>query len=146
MLLPPPIIYIIFILLGFILSYFWPVTVLPRGLGNIVGIVVIVLSILIMPFVLIRFKRNETTFDVRKSATTLITDGPYKYSRNPTYVSLTLLHLGVGIFFNSFWVLLLAMPTVLVINFWIIRKEERYLQEKFGDAYEIYKDRVRKWI
>jgi protein-S-isoprenylcysteine O-methyltransferase Ste14 len=100
----------------------------------------------IMPSVLIRFKRAGTTFDVRKSATTLITDGPYKYSRNPTYISLTLLYLGLGVFLNNMWVLMLVVPLLLIINFWIIRNEEHYLAEKFGEEYQSYRSKVRRWL
>ena len=143
--LPPPIIYSIFFIIGIGLGYLWPISIMTHW-GQIIGISLIVTSILIMPPVLIRFKRAGTTFDVRKSATSLITDGPYKYSRNPTYISLTLLYLGLGIFSNNMWVLMLVLPILLIIHFWIIQSEEHYLSEKFGEEYQLYKSKVRRWL
>ncbi|MCH7490605.1 MAG: hypothetical protein IID05_07905 [Gemmatimonadetes bacterium] len=63
-------------------------------------------------------------FDFRK-ASVLITDGPYRFSRNPSYVSLTLLYLGVGIIPNSCWIWFLVVPVLLVMGLWVVRKEER---------------------
>jgi len=88
-----------------------------------------------MPPVLRRFRRAGTRFDPRKAASVLITDGPYRFSRNPSYVSLTLLYLGVGIILNNGWILLLVVPVLLIMNLWVVRKEERHLETKFGVDY-----------
>ena len=63
----------------------------------IVASTVVIVSVLIMAPVLVRFRQSATPFDVRKAASTLITDGPYRFSRNPTYLSLTMLYLGIGL-------------------------------------------------
>ncbi len=99
-----------------------------------------------MPPVLRRFRRAGTTFDVRKAASVLITDGPYRFSRNPSYVSLTLLYLGIGFLLNNGWILLLVVPVLLVMNLWVVRKEERHLETKFGEDYLRYKAAVRRWL
>ncbi len=144
--LPPPVIYIVFFIAGIGLEYLWPMRTTIASWGQIIGVGLLVISVFIMPSVLIRFKRAGTAFDVRKSATSLITDGPYKYSRNPTYVSLTLLYIGLGVFLNNMWILLLVLPILVIINFWTIRSEEHSLAEIFGDEYEQYRSRVRRWI
>jgi protein-S-isoprenylcysteine O-methyltransferase Ste14 len=144
--LPPPVIYFVVFVVGIGLGYMWPTSIMTQFWGQTIGIALLMISMPIMPSVLIRFKRAGTTFDVRKSATTLITDGPYKYSRNPTYISLTLLYLGLGVFLNNMWVLMLVVPLLLIINFWIIRNEEHYLAEKFGEEYQSYRSKVRRWL
>ncbi len=107
--LPPPIIYLAALLAGIVLNSLWAMSPLPSSWRYIVGSLLIVVNVLIMPPVLRRFRQAGTPFfDLRKAASVLITDGPYQFSRNPSYVSLTLLYLGVGIILNNGWILLLG--------------------------------------
>jgi len=76
----------------------------------------------------------------------LITNGHYRFSRNPAYVSLTLLYLGVGILFDNVWILILVIPVFLVMDLWVVRGEERHLSAKFGEEYLRYKASVRRWL
>lgn len=99
-----------------------------------------------MPPVLRRFRRAGTPFDVRKPASALITEGPYRFSRNPSYVSLTLLYLGIGILLNNGWILILVAPVFLVMDLWVVRREERHLEAKFGEEFLRYKAAVRRWL
>jgi protein-S-isoprenylcysteine O-methyltransferase Ste14 len=85
-------------------------------------------------------------FDFRKAASVLITDGPYRFSRNPSYVALTLLYLGVGIILNNGWIWLLVVPVLLVMDLRVVRKEERHLETTFGEDYLRYKAAVRRWL
>lgn len=144
--IPPPVIYIFALSIGIGLNYLWPTSPLPGFWAFATGVVLIIASILIMPPVLLRFRRAGTTFDVRKAASTLITDGPYRFSRNPTYVSLTMLYIGLGFTLNNAWTLLLAVPVLLVMDLWVIRREERHLEERFGKHYLEYKSAVRRWL
>lgn len=144
--LPPPIIYLAALIIGVVVDDFWPFSPLPEIWGEIVGSVLILVSFLLVPTFLIRFKKAGTPFDVRKSATTLITDGPYRYSRNPAYISLTLLYLGLGAFFINAWILVFVIPVLLIMDLRIVRKEERYLEAKFGEEYLRYKSVVRRWL
>ena len=100
-----------------------------------------------MPLVLRRFRRAGTPFfNLRKPASALITEGPYRFSRNPSYVSLTLLYLGIGTLLNNGWILLLVVPVLLVMDLWVVRKEERHLETKFGEDYLRYKAAVRRFL
>ncbi len=144
--LPPPVIYLAALLTGIVLNSLWAMSPLPGSWRYIVGSLLIAVNVLIMPPVLRRFHRAGTTFDPRKAASVLITDGPYRFSRNPSYVSLTLLYLGVGIILNNGWILLLVVPVLLVMDLWVVRKEERYLETKFGEDYLRYKAAVRRWL
>jgi protein-S-isoprenylcysteine O-methyltransferase Ste14 len=99
-----------------------------------------------MPPVLMRFRRAGTPFDVRKRASALITDGPYRFSRNPSYVALTLLYVGLGVILNNAWVLLLVIPVLLVMHFGVVLREERHLEAVFGEEYVWYKLAVRRWL
>ena len=144
--LPPPAIYLVALLIGLGLDYLWPTSPLPSFWARIVGAALIIVSIPIMPPVLARYKKVGTPFDVRKPTTALITDGPYQYSRNPSYVSLTLLYVGLGFVLNNGWVLAFVVPVLLIMDLWVVRSEERHLEAKFGEEYFRYKSAVRRWF
>ena len=143
---PPPIIYLAALLVGLALDRLWPSPHLPAPLASAFGTLLVIASAAIVLPAFLRFRRAGTSFDVRKPATALVTSGPYRFSRNPGYVSLTLLYLGVGLLLNNIWVLLLVMPTLLVMDQWVVRREERHLEERFGEDYERYKRSVRRWL
>ncbi len=144
--IPPPVIYVAALAVGFVLNYLWPMSPLSGSSRYVIGLGLPLVSLHIMPPVLRRFRRAGTPFDPRKAASVLITDGPYRFSRNPSYVSLTLLYLGVGIILNNGWILLLVVPVLLVMDLWVVRKEERHLETKFGEDYLRYKATVRRWL
>ncbi len=144
--IPPPVIYVAALAIGFVLNYLWPLSPLSGSSRYVIGSVVPLVGGLIMPLVLRRFRRAGTTFDVRKPASALITEGPYRFSRNPSYVSLTLLYLGIGILLNNGWILILLAPVFLVMDLWVVRREERHLEAKFGEEFLRYKAAVRRWL
>lgn len=78
--------------------------------------------------------------------TALVVDGIYRRTRNPLYLELTLVYLGLGCAAGSVWAIGLVVPLLWVINVGVVKREERYLERKFGDAYRAYKTRVRQWI
>lgn len=87
-----------------------------------------------------------TNVDPRKPATALVTAGPYRYSRNPLYLALTLVYLAVASFANDLWFPPVLVVVLMVMQYGVIHREERYLEAKFGDAYREYRARVRRWL
>ncbi len=79
-------------------------------------------------------------------ATAILSDGLYGVSRNPIYLGLTAIYLGVGVMADAGWVAVLLGPLLAVMHFGVIAREERYLERKFGDEYRRYKAKVRRWI
>lgn len=76
----------------------------------------------------------------------LIITGVYRFSRNPMYLAMTLIQLGIGIAALNAWMIAL-IPVSMVLAYGIaIRHEEAYLERKFGDPYRLYKSRVRRWV
>jgi protein-S-isoprenylcysteine O-methyltransferase Ste14 len=93
-----------------------------------------------------RFAAAGTNIPPNLPTTVLVVDGIYGRTRNPLYVGTTLIYLGLGVAAGSLWAIALAMPLLWVINVGVVKREERYLERKFGDAYRAYKARVRRWI
>ena len=144
--IPPPVFYLAALAIGIAFEYLWPLPFFACASRYVIGSVFVVVSIAIMPPVLRRFRRVGTPFDVRKPASALITDGPYRFSRNPTYVSRTLVYLGIGILLGYSWVLVLVLPVLAVMDRWVVASEERHLEAKFSSQYLRYKSAVRRWL
>ena len=142
----PPIVYFVGLLPGLLLHYLYPVKFLPAAISVWSGVLLILMSVLMVLSALLAFRRVGTSPDVRKPTTAISTDGIYQFSRNPMYISLTLVYLGIAAWVNSLWILLLLVPVLVVLTQGVIKREERYLKKKFGDEYLRYKSQVRRWI
>jgi len=145
-LFPPAFIYVGGLAIGLLVHLRYPVQLLPAPFK--VGIALLLLVVSGPIFVSTRraYYRAKTTFYFSEPSTALITSGPYRYSRNPGYVSLAMLFGAIGFLLNSLWVLLMVVPAMIVVHFGIIKREERYLEAKFGDEYREYKTTVRRWV
>jgi protein-S-isoprenylcysteine O-methyltransferase Ste14 len=76
----------------------------------------------------------------------LVFSGPYRYSRNPDYIGQALVYVGVALVANSWWPLFILPVVVFVVQRFVIEREERYLEAKFGQEYREYRARVRRWL
>jgi protein-S-isoprenylcysteine O-methyltransferase Ste14 len=94
------------------------------------------------------FRRARTTLDPMKpeAASSLVTDGIYRFTRNPMYVGILLVLLAWAAFLGAPWTLLGPVAFVAYLTRFQITPEERILMARFGDAYAIYKARVRRWL
>ncbi|ELR02278.1 hypothetical protein GMDG_08800 [Pseudogymnoascus destructans 20631-21] len=91
-------------------------------------------------------RRHNTTIFPDKAATTLVTDGPFRYRRNPIYIADILILFGLAEISQNVWFALMAVPFALLVTWLAILPEERHLEDQFGDAYRDYKARTRRWI
>ena len=142
----PPLVYAIAFLIGYGLEHTWPLVGESWKWTSAGGVVLISVSFFIVAPAILRFRRASTPLDVRKSAVTLVTEGPYRYSRNPQYLALTLFYLGLVLLTESVWALVLLVPTLVVMTYGVVKKEEAHLERQFGDEYREYKSRVRRWL
>src|SRR5215203_7362057 len=88
----------------------------------------------------------DTTLRTDKPVSSLVQHGPFRYSRNPGYLSLTMIYAGIAILRNALWAILLLPLVVYVIKREVIEREERYLERTFGEEYVNYKAQVRRWV
>jgi protein-S-isoprenylcysteine O-methyltransferase Ste14 len=142
----PPLVYGGAFVMGLLLHLVFPLHILPTTLARWIGMVCVLVS---LPLALTTFRvlsRAHTPVDPMKPTTALVTEGPFHYSRNPIYVALTLLYLGVAFLVNALWILLLVVPVLVVIRYGVIAREEAYLTRKFGDVYRQYTVQVRRWL
>ncbi|MGH6959023.1 MAG: methyltransferase family protein [Dongiaceae bacterium] len=143
---PPPIIFTAFLVAGLALEWLWPAAFIAAPWQYGIGGVLILLGIAVMASGVRRFRAAGTNIPTYRPTTALVTDGPYRYSRNPLYIALFLLYAGIGVAADNPWLLALVLPLFLVMRYGVIAREERYLERKFGEAYLGYKARVRRWL
>ncbi|HKU62357.1 MAG TPA: isoprenylcysteine carboxylmethyltransferase family protein [Gemmatimonadales bacterium] len=142
----PPVLYGGAFLLGVVLGKLLPLGRLPPAPARIVGAMCVVAGLAIAYWGEQVMHRAGTNVRPDRPSTALVMDGPFRYTRNPLYVGLTLLYAGVGLLIPSTWPLLLLVPVLLVMRWGVIAREERYLEGKFGEPYRVYVRRVRRWL
>jgi len=142
----PPFFFILPLLVGAIVEYYVPTPLLPTIPSIIIGLL---FSWASLPFIILslrEFYKVKTAFDARRTTTTLVTSGIYKFSRNPAYLSLVLFYIGLSFLINSIWILILVIPAIYSVQKYCIEREEKYLEGKFGSLYLGYKKQVRRWL
>jgi protein-S-isoprenylcysteine O-methyltransferase Ste14 len=142
----PPLVYGAAFIMGLLLHMVFPLHLLPTTLARGIGVVCVLVSLPLAIATLRVLSRAHTPVDPMKPTTALVTEGPFRYSRNPIYLALTLLYVGVALLINALWILLLVVPALVVIRYGVIAREEVYLTRKFGDAYRQYTAQVRRWL
>ncbi len=142
----PPALFAGTLALGLLLHFIFPVTFLPRLIAIALGVVVIVGAALIAISAFRAMRRAQTAVNPSRPTTAIVSDGAFGFSRNPIYLSLTMLYVGIALLFNALWALLLLLPLVVVVQNGVIKREEHYLERKFGDEYSRYQASVRRWV
>ena len=143
---PPPLIYAGALALGLLVNRLYPIRFLPSTVGRVLGWPMIVGGLLIASLGVREMKRAGTNVDPREPTTTIVTDGPYRFTRNPLYLSMTLFYAGITARANALPAALLLPLVLHIMRRGVIEREERYLEGKFGDEYLSYKAQVRRWI
>lgn len=143
---PPLAVFAAFFAAGLGLEWLWPCVLAFTRAGWPAGVAAIVAGIALVAWSMHRFRRSETTVNPYGSTRAIVSDGPYRFSRNPIYLALVLIYVGGGIAVGSLWVLALLVPCLAVMHWGVILREERYLENKFGDDYRRYKASVRRWL
>lgn len=142
----PPLLTLATFLAGLAIELLWP-TCLPGGRAHlVVGLLPLVGGIALMAAAMRQFRAAGTHVETWRPTQAIVTQGVYARTRNPIYVAMLSIYVGLGILVNSVWVLALAVPLFLVLRFGVIAREERYLERKFGAEYLAYREKVRRWL
>ena len=146
---PPPLIALAAVLVGLFLDWLAPAYILTLLLSLEMrlplGLLLIVLGCLLVYGGMRSFGRVATAVNPYAPSTTLATTGVYAYLRNPMYLGLGLIVGGLGIALASDWMLVMLVAAALTIHFGVVKREERYLTAKFGEAYVRYRAAVPRY-
>ncbi len=143
---PPPLVYLGALAAGLLLDRFLPLAAFEARPAAIAGLGFLALGALLMFLGMREFQRAGTDYRPYKPTTRIIESGPFRFTRNPLYLSLTLIYAGIALSLGSSWALVLLVPVLVIIRYGVIAREERYLTHKFGDEYLRYKEQVRRWL
>jgi protein-S-isoprenylcysteine O-methyltransferase Ste14 len=143
---PPPLIYLAGLALGLLIERYWPTRPLPPAVAIALGIPLALIGLLGIAWATRTMWRGGTTVNPYKSTSFLMTDGPFRYSRNPIYIADAVLYVGLALALDWIWALALLPFVLVVVRFGVIEREERYLERQFSDEYLRYKQRVRRWL
>jgi protein-S-isoprenylcysteine O-methyltransferase Ste14 len=143
---PPPPVYLLALFLGLLLDRKAHVPFLPRGVARVLGWPLVGGGIALAAWFVRTMRGVDTTIRIDKPVSSLVQNGPFRYSRNPGYVALAMIYTGIAVLRNALWAILLLPLVVYVIQREVIEREERYLERTFGEEYLAYKARVRRWV
>ena len=143
---PPPLLFLGGFLLGLALNAWRPLAIIPLPVFAWGGSALAAAGMAFAAAGALTFRRVGTGIEPGTPATTLVTIGPYRWSRNPIYVGMAAVSAGLALVLNALWILLTLIAVVALVQFGVIRREERYLSDRFPDEYGAYRARVRRWL
>ena len=142
----PPFVYLGSLALGLLLHFAWPVWLVSRAVSGPLGGTAVLVAVALFLWAVRTFRTAGTPVPGNRPTTTIVRTGPYRFSRNPIYLSFSLLQLGVACWANSLWLLVSLIPALALMSLVVIPREEHYLETHFPSDYVPYKASVRRWL
>lgn len=144
--LPPSLVFLVPLALSIGLHYLLPLRIPYERVLQPIGFALLLVSLVLMYSASGAQARHKTTATAWRHNEALVTDGPFAWSRNPAYLAFVIWFLAAGMLMASWWPLVFLTPTMVAFHRLVIVKEEAYLAARFGDAYEEYRAKVRRWL
>ncbi|WP_331054806.1 isoprenylcysteine carboxylmethyltransferase family protein [Longimicrobium sp.] len=147
---PPLLLFVAGLVAGWALDrYVVHLPLLPVGVQRIAGVagpVLVVAGLAIILWGVLTFRRARTGIYPTQPASRIVYAGPYRFTRNPMYTGMLAAYLGGMLLARTAWPLLLLPAVLLLLQHFVISREERYLEAEFGAEYHEYRQRVRRWL
>jgi protein-S-isoprenylcysteine O-methyltransferase Ste14 len=142
----PPLLYGLALAVGFLVQWIAPRPIVSSNTGYWIGGVLLASGVFLAIWGRRVMERAGTNVNPTLPSTALVATGPFRFSRNPLYVALTFIYVGLALLANALWVLVLIVPVLLIMHYGVVRREERYLEARFADGYREYRSRVRRYL
>lgn len=142
----PPLLALGILLVGVGAHFLRPEPLAPRLPLRIAGAACAAAAVCVVMVARSEMVRAGTNVNPSLPSTAVVTGGPYRYTRNPMYLSLCLLNLGIGLMLCDLVAVALTAVLAAILNYGVIVREELYLERKFGQVYLAYRSRVRRWL
>ncbi len=144
---PPPLYFVLPLLLSIATELLFPaLRLLPPLVAAVAGGFLVALGLAFLSSAFVTMRRAGTSSNPTIATRALVTGGPYRYTRNPFYLAYTLIYAGVAVWTQSIWAFAYLPLVLYTVRRQVIDREEAYLGAKFGETYERYVQRVRRWI
>ncbi|MDJ0885335.1 MAG: isoprenylcysteine carboxylmethyltransferase family protein [Desulfobacterales bacterium] len=146
--LMPPVIFFSCLITGSLLEFLIPIGFFLQAspLLLVAGLLLGGFGFVFMLTAHTTFERIGTYVHTNRPATTLVTQGAYRFSRNPMYLGGSAFFLGIALTAGSLWLMAAYLPLGLYLALYVIPREEAYMTRAYGDGYRAYCRRVRRWI
>ena len=142
----PPLLMVLALMLGLVLHRFWPLPIGAPSLAIALGTVLAVLAIACMAWGRVTLAKGGTNVSPRRPTTAIVTNGPFRFTRNPLYLGVMSLFAGVTFLFGTWWGVAVLIPVFLILHYGVVLREEAYLECKFGESYRSYKAVVPRYL
>ncbi len=145
---PPPLIFAATLAAGIAFDRFVSLWMLPLGMITRYGLALLaaIIGATLIAMALGLFRKANTRPEPWQPSSALVSDGIYRFTRNPMYLGMAFVYAAVAFMFGSISALALLLPLLLVIRYGVIAREEAYLAIQFGDDYGRYQAKVRRWL
>ena len=145
---PPPLVFLIGILAGLGVQHWVKGAAVPidRTVAIVIGVLIVAGGLALIAVARTQLVRTGQNPAPWKPSPELVVQGPYKFTRNPMYVGMTCVEVGLGVAVNNAWISVLAFPALAAVHFIAVLPEERYLSEKFGESYTRYLAQSRRYL
>lgn len=146
---PPPTLFVVGFLLALALDR-WVFSIRFGGASRptlvVTGWLLIAAGLSVLLWAMLTFTVARTAILPSRPARTIVATGPFRFSRNPMYIGLSSIYIGLSLLMGMVWPLVLLPLVLLSLHALVIRREERYLDDAFGEEYAAYRARVRRWL
>jgi protein-S-isoprenylcysteine O-methyltransferase Ste14 len=147
--MPPPLLFLSGLVIGALAEWLMPLDPLPAIADPprwIAGAVVVLAGLAVAAWALRLFRAAGTPVEPWHATKAIVTSGPYRFSRNPIYLAAGLVYIGLALALALWWALALLPAVWLILHFGVVRREEAYLADRFGEAYRAYCTRTRRYL
>ena len=142
----PPLLYGGAFVLVLVFRWFWPMPIFGHAVALWPGLALFVLGVGIAAWGRRTMQAAGTNVNPALPTTAIVASGPFRFSRNPLYLALTLLYLGLTLAFNTWLGIVVLVPVLIIMHRGVVLREERYLEQKFGETYRQYRSKVRRYL
>jgi protein-S-isoprenylcysteine O-methyltransferase Ste14 len=142
----PPLLTLAAFLIGAGLEWLRPTCIPGGALRSVLGLLLAGGGVALIAAAMRQFRAAGTNIETYKPSEAIVSTGLYARSRNPIYVGMAVILIGLGLAIDSLWVIAMVVPLLAVLRWGVIAREERYLARKFGEPYRAYTARVRRWL
>ena len=142
----PPLLYGIAFVVVLALRWFWPMPIFDHSVALWPGLALVLLGAGIAIWGRNVLQAAGTNVNPSLPTTAIVTSGPFRFSRNPLYMALTLVYTGLTLAFNTWWGIVVLVPLLMLVHRGVVLREERYLEQKFGETYRQYCSKVRRYL
>lgn len=142
----PPVLFALFIVMAIVVHVLVPTPAIMTGWVRLISVPLFIGGLVLSVYSSRLFAQRGANIQTFEEPTALVTDGPFRWTRNPMYLGFVISLVGFAVGLSDLIALILVLLFIIICDRWYIRIEESAMSLRFGSAYEAYTQQVRRWI